>query len=208
MLTVSAKIKDFFFDRLKVIAAVDAKRLKLLSNAGGYVRRTARNSMKAKGKARKPPKNMNGRAYAKWLDEVKQPPPSKPGSPPFTHTDDPVVTLKNILFAYNTANGGVVVGPVGLRHRGLRMAGGIIPPELHEYGGSTVIPEKKVTFPTGGHRWIPRGRRRPYPGQQTRNRKATYPARPYMAPAIAKTITQSRFKQLWFSNDTGNRRAG
>lgn len=200
MISVSARIKDFFFDRLKVQNAVDKKRLNLLGAAGGYVRRTARNSMKNKGRARKPPKNMNGTAYQRWLDEIKNAPSAPPGSPPFCHTDDPVVTLKNILYGYDMSSGGVVVGPVGLRHRRLRNTGGIIPPELHEFGGTTRIPEKEVLFPRGGRRWVPVGRKNPRPNQRTRVRKATYPARPFMKPAIDKLKTKSRFKNLWFTN--------
>lgn len=197
MVSVSLKLKDLFFDRLNVILAIEKARLKFLRNAGGFARKTARTSMKRKGKARKPPKNKNGKAYAKWQEEILKQPVSPPGSPPFCHTDDAFVTLKNILFAYDMSSGGVVVGPVGLRHKYLQSQGGRIPPALHEYGGSSVIPEKQVTFGNGGTKWIRRGRYA-RPDQLTRNRKVTYPARPFMKPAIEKT--KSKFKNLWFTN--------
>jgi hypothetical protein len=207
MLTLDIKIKELFFDRLAVIERIGKDRARFLRNAGRYIQRTARNSMERKGKARKPPKNMNGRAYQKWLEEIDRQPSSPAGQPPYVHSDDPVRTLKNILFAFNTANQSVIVGPVGLRHKYLRGQGGIIPPELHEFGGSTVIPEKQVTFPNGGRKWVRRGSR-VRPNQKTRNRRATYPARPFMAPAVAKTQSTGKFKELWFTNANAMRAAG
>jgi hypothetical protein len=199
MLTLDIKkTKDFFFDRLKVIEQVDKDQLRFLRNAGGFARRTARNSMKRRGKARTPPKNMNGRAYQKWLLEVEKQPASPAGTPPFTHTDSAVTTLKNILFAFGGKDS-VIVGPVGLNGS----KGSI--PALHEYGGTAHIPEKQVTFQRGGSKWVPRGRR-VRPGQQTRKRSAKYPARPFMAPAVAKT--QSKFKNLWFASESSGRAAG
>lgn len=212
MLTVNAKIKEFFFDRLKVTAAVDKDRLRFLRNAGGFARKTARNSMKRKGKARKAPKNASSKAYAKWEEEIRKQPASPPGSPPFVHSDDPTRTLKNILFAYNTIGRSVIVGPVGL--------GKSNAPALQEYGGSVTVREKLASFtdeeiidgPAGrdsrgkftkaprrivkGRRWVPlNGRARQ--GQPTRTRRTSVAARPFMAPAVAKT--QSKFKDLWFS---------
>jgi hypothetical protein len=192
MVAVSFKVKSFFFDRLKVIAAVEKDRLKFLRNAGGFARKTARTSMKRKGKARARPKNLTGKAFTRWQQEIENQPASPPGTPPFAHSDDAVRTLKNILFAYDISSGGVVVGPVGLRHKKLRAMGGTIPPSLHEYGGTTRVLEKRV-----GRRWAPLGGRA-RPGQPVRKRNATYPARPYMKPAVEKT--KARFKNLWFTS--------
>lgn len=206
MLTLDIKIKELFFDRLPVKAQLDKDQLRFLRNAGGFARKTARNSMKRKGKARKPPKNMNGRAYAKWLEEAVRQPASPPGTPPFAHTDSKVETLKNILFAFGGKNS-VLVGPVGLNGK----RGSL--PALHEYGGTQGISEKLIGASAGdkravvrsSRRWVPVGRRKPAPGQPTRRRQATYPARPYMAPAMAKT--QSKFKDLWFTSAASARAA-
>ena len=219
MLTLNIKkAKQFFFDRQKVLAAVDKDQLRFLRNAGGFTRKAARNSMKRRGKARKPPKNMNGRSYAKWQDEVLKQPSSPAGSPPFVHTDNDTVSLKNILFVFGGKDS-VVVGPVGLNGGRGRF------PALHEYGGSQPVREKLASFtdevtidgPAGrdskgkftkaprkivkGRRWVPAGRRPARPGQPTRTRQAQYPARPFMAPAVAKTRT--KFKNLWFSSGGG-----
>jgi hypothetical protein len=197
MLTLDIKkAKQFFFDRQKVLDQVGVDRARFLRNIGRYVQRTARNSMKRKGSARKPPKNMNGRAYEKWLLEIQKQPSSPAGSPPFVHTSDSVATLKNILFVFGSSKESVLVGPVGLNGRG----GSI--PALHEYGGTAQIQEKQVTFQRGGSKWVPQGRRL-RPGQKTRRRNATYPARPFMAPAVVKTQSQSKFKDLWFSSGGG-----
>lgn len=208
------KAKKFFFDRAAVTSVVDKKKLAFLRKAGGYARRTARNSMKRKGKARTPPKNMNGRAYAKWLDETRNQPASPAGKPPFVHSSSEVETLKNILFVFNTKES-VGVGPVGLNGKKGRV------PSLHEYGGSQQVTEKLVSFtdeeivdgPSGrdskgkftkaprrivkGRRWVPlNGRARP--GQPTRRRMANYPARPFIKPAVV--ATEKKFKDLWFSS--------
>jgi len=221
MLTLNIKkAKQFFFDQQKVIDQVGKDRARFLRNIGRYVQRTARNSMKRKGKARKPPKNMNGRGYERWLLEVQNQPASPAGSPPFVHTDSAITTLKNILFAFGGKDS-VIVGPVGLNgNRGSL-------PALHEYGGSQQIREKLVSFtdeviidgPAGrdskgkftkaprkivkGRRWAPLGKRGARPGQPTRRRNATYPARPFTGPAVAKTRSNSKFKDLWFSSSGG-----
>lgn len=195
MLTLNARIKDLFFDRQAVIDQIGKDRARFLRNIGRYIQRVARSSMKRKGKARKPPKNQTGKAYQRWLDEIQKQPASPPGTPPFVHTDDKYATLKNILFAFNTVDS-VVVGPVGLRATSNV-------PSLHEYGGSQTIHEKKVAFPNGGHRWIPTGRRGARRGQPLRARRVTYPARPYMAPAITKTQSTGKFSDLWHTRRAG-----
>jgi len=189
-------MKKSFFDRQKVIAVVDKKKLAFLRTVGGYVRKTARNSMKRKGKARATPKNFNGAAYRKWVEEARNQPASQPGSPPFTHSDNDTTSLKFILFAFNTTNKSVMVGPVGFNRGAV--------PALHEFGGTLQVAEKEVRFPNGGRIWTRMGARGARSGQQTRSRSAKYPARPFMKPAIEKTKSQSRFKQLWFSSGTGS----
>lgn len=189
---VSAKMKRAFFDRAAVIQQVDKDTLRFLRNAGGYGRKVARSSMKRKGKARKQPKNMNGRAGQKWQQEVTEQPSSPPGTPPFVHSDDENRSLKKILFAFQSSNKGVVVGPVLLQTARQFAIGAQPVPELLEKGGSQKVQEKMI----GGRRWVPlRGRYRP--GQPTRTRTAKYSARPFMAPAQQKT--KAKFPQLWFS---------
>jgi len=195
MLTLNIKTaKSFFFDRAKIIERVGADRARLLRNVGGFVSKTAARSMRKKGYARKPPKNMNGRAGRKFMAEVRGEVSSPPGSPPFTHSTDPNATLRKILFVFDTAKEAMVVGPVALNQKNAFGISGTVP-SLHEYGGTQVVKEKKV-----GKIWRPMGKRQARPGQPTRRRKATYAARPFMAPAVKKTQSTGKFKQLWFSS--------
>jgi hypothetical protein len=101
---------------------------------------------------------------------------SPPGKPPSAHSKDPVATLKKILFAYEPSRMSVVVGPVLLNGQG----GSV--PALHEFGGSRLI------HVTRHHR-----------GQKVQLAKqATYPPRPFMAPALAAEAP--KFPMLWASS--------
>lgn len=83
---ITMRIKDMFFDRHVVIAAVDNAKRKVLSKAGAFIRTTARTSIrKRKGTA-------------------------PPGKPPYSHEGS---LRKLILFGYDRASDSVVVGPVG-----------------------------------------------------------------------------------------------
>lgn len=111
--------------------------------------------------------------------------PSRPGRPPKWHGSNEF-SLRKILFGFDPSIGGVIVGPVIGNKK-------IVPtvPEVHEKGGVLPIREKRV-----GQHWVPRGRRKPRPGQPTRIRKAQFPPRPYMAPAVEKTAR--KFPDLYF----------
>lgn len=165
---VTYKLKDFFFDRSAVEKALDRATKKVLSKAGAFVRRRARTSMRRR-KAIAPP-----------------------GSPPSAHSKDPVATLKNILFGYDPARQSVIIGPVRLnmqQYLGPQLVAGTVP-ELHEFGGRVGIREKRVNG-----RWRSSGRRRPRPNEPTRVRLATYPARPFMGPALEAEAPN--FPDLW-----------
>lgn len=85
---VTMRIRDLFFDRQKVIRAVDKAKRRVLSRAGAFIRQAAKSSIrKRKGV-------------------------SSPGSPPHSHTG---LLRKLILFGYDRQRESVVVGPVGLR---------------------------------------------------------------------------------------------
>jgi hypothetical protein len=101
---------------------------------------------------------------------------SPAGSPPSAHSKDSVATLKNILFAYEPQNMGVVIGPVLLNGS----QGSV--PALHEFGGSRAI---RVTRRQRGQRVAV-------------VRQARYPARPFMGPALAAEAP--KFPSLWASS--------
>ena len=85
---ITMRIKDMFFDRHVVIAAVDNAKRKVLSKAGAFIRTAAKTSIrKRKGSA-------------------------PPGAPPHSHEGS---LRRLILFGYDKPNDSVIVGPVGFK---------------------------------------------------------------------------------------------
>lgn len=157
MTTVSYSLKNYFFDRAKVIDRLGKAKTMWLRKAGATLRLEARRTQLRRRKRT-----------------------SAAGSPPSIHSTDSVATLRNILFGFDGVDR-VIVGPVGLNGRsvinGQRTAGGI--PGLHEFGGTLRIRET-----LDGNMWKPSNMVNTHPGQPTRWRDANYPARPFMGPAL------------------------
>lgn len=86
---VSFKIKDYFFDGAKVLAALNKAERKALSKAGAFVQTSAKRSLRRRKK------------------------PSQPGQTPSIYSKDKNRTLKKILFGYDPTAHSVIVGPVG-----------------------------------------------------------------------------------------------
>lgn len=114
--------------------------------------------------------------------------PSAVGTPPKWHGDTNF-SLRTIFFGFESRYS-VIVGPT----RGNAKIEGVPSiPYLHEQGGTIVFKEKKA-----GTRWISLGRRA-RPGQPVRKRRATYPARPFMGPAVRTLKTKyPEYTKLWF----------
>jgi len=123
---ISIKVSQFF-DKAAVIAKLSPARLKYLRRAGGFVRRVALSSIKRRGASRKPPKNKKGKAYQKWLKEIRERPASPPGKPPFTHTGL-FKESGSIVFGLDSDREGAVIG--FLKGKVDDIA------ELHEFGGT------------------------------------------------------------------------
>lgn len=170
---VDAKIKDSFFDRGVVEKYLSKAATKGLFRGASRIRDVARASMKKKGYARDAGK-LKARGLAKREREIKNRDASKPGSPPFSHTDDTTASLRNIWYAFDAATLGAVAGP-------LRLNSGSVP-ALHEFGGTRTITEVRNSATSA---WRPAGKRI-RPGQETRQRQATYAPRPFMGPALDK----------------------
>lgn len=115
MATVGFIKKQFFFDRQIVIDAVGRATAKNLSQAGSFIRRSARSSLRRRKKV------------------------SPPGQPPSVHTQDRVATLKNIWFVFDPARRSVVVGPLKLNGSRLEGSNRQTVPSLHELGGTAVV---------------------------------------------------------------------
>jgi hypothetical protein len=115
MLVLKTRAKNLFFDRTVVSERLSAAKRKSLSRAGAVVRRQAMRSTLRKGKR-----------------------PSPPGKPPKVHTNDPVASLRYILFHYEPDRDTVIVGPVGLRPD---KQTGRVAPETMEHGGEHEVTE-------------------------------------------------------------------
>jgi len=85
---IGMRIKSVFFDRPKVIRAVDRAKRQALSKGGAFIRQAARTSIR-------PRKGT-----------------STPGNPPFSHEGS---LRRLILFGYDAGSDSVVVGPVGFK---------------------------------------------------------------------------------------------
>ena len=82
------RIKSVFFDRPKVMRAIDRAKRQALSKGGAFIRQAARTSIR-------PRKGT-----------------STPGNPPFSHEGS---LRRLILFGYDAGSDSVVVGPVGFK---------------------------------------------------------------------------------------------
>ncbi len=104
-------IKTKFFDS-RMLNAADRARWRFLTYAGGFIRKTARNSMK------------EGKAGAI----------SQPGSPPFYHRNSPVRFKDTIFYFVEKSENKVYAGAILLNGRG----GHKVPKLLEEGGPSTI----------------------------------------------------------------------
>lgn len=139
---IQLEFKGMFFDRKVVVDQLDESTRKAMASVGAFARRVARNSIKRKGAARKPPKREGTKAYERWLMEQRNRPRSPAGSPPFQHTTSPIVAPRNVQFAFDGKRS-VVVGMVGVRRRG---GGGRPAPHEIEFGSEqlTYQPRARV----------------------------------------------------------------
>ena len=167
---LSMSAKDAFVDRPAIKGFLAATGLKALPKIGAYIRRRARGSMKRKGMARRPPKKKGGKAEQRRWQEIKERPASLAPSPPNVHSPNEDTSLKKILFAVDVPNERVIVGPV-LLNSSKKLS--LTVPQLMEYGGTVLLTGRRGA------------------------RMATYPARPYMGPALAAEIAAGTLAPLF-----------
>jgi hypothetical protein len=172
---IEMRIKEFFFDKDRVVRAVDKARRAVLSKAGAFVRQRAKTSMR------------------------KRKAISAPGQPPSAHEG----SLRRFLyFGYDPGADTVVVGPAKTNQvffgRDRKPVTGTVPSVL-EYGGQITIFEvhKHGTW----QRADLRSRRR-LAGLRTRYRTVTIRPRPYMRPAL--TAELPRLPALWRNSVRSN----
>lgn len=121
------EVKNYFFDRQRVINAVSRKRLRVLSRLGAFIRTRARNSMRKAPAARRRKHGRKIRSDAQFY--------SAPGQPPFYLEG----SLRRFLFfAYDSTTNSVVIGPSGFKNSDV--------PSLLEYGGVVTRRGRRVTY--------------------------------------------------------------
>ncbi len=173
---VTFEMKKFFFDRPAVINAVDKKKRAAISKSLAFVRTRARSLL--------------GRQKKKV---------SRPGKTPSVHTAGK--SLKTILFAYDPATEGGVVGPVRLNQVNTTFMGQQTVPSILEFGATVKIPE--VQFLPNGM-WFRRDLRRTrtkYHAKRTRT--AVYKPRPFMSKALQIEQDAGHILSPW-ANVVGN----
>lgn len=113
MVTVTAQIKQFYFDREKVIAQIGRQRARKMGRIGSFVRTRARSLLRRRKKS------------------------SEPGRPPSVRSKSKRATLRDIRFGLTMDGYGVVIGPAFFHS----ISGGTAKtvPELMEKGGSARI---------------------------------------------------------------------
>jgi hypothetical protein len=164
---ISGKMKFFFFDRARVMGALDKATLSNLSKFGAFLRTRAR-SLIRKRKASAPP-----------------------GSPPSSHTG---ILKQFIYFAYDPSARSVVVGPEKTNQvffDGTKPVTGTVPEVLEKGGQVTLLEVKRYG------RWgrADLRSRRQLAGLPTRHRTVTIAARPYMGPA--NEATKKELPSIW-----------
>lgn len=164
--------KDFFFDRARVMNAIDKGTRKALSLFGASVRKAARRDIGSPSVARP------GR---------RPTPPRTPPAAPRARTRHPFASLRNIQFYYEKTKKNVIIGPVRF---GSTIEGGKTIPELLHYGGSATVRirpwwVRKTKGKRGAKRkitrvlmWVTDPRARP--------RRVVYKPRPFMTRAFDK----------------------
>lgn len=226
--TVSTR---YFFDRAEVMAALTKMEHNALWRSSLLVRRTAVKSIKKIGAARPQLKiqrdnpgvlpsallqtpglrKSTRQALQLRVMEMKFPPASPPGTPPYTHVQSSGKGRHMLGFRVNLYNAmdpktnSAVVGPS-------KKGNDWTIPHLHEFGGAkslyeyvyapslrwrrppTVITRWQTDQQTLAGNWAPTGR----------TKSAVYPARPFMLPALRKCLPQ--IKQLYGNSFTGRRR--
>lgn len=193
MIQFTAASKDNFFDRAKVIAALDKTEAKAFTQIGGRIRKTAMRGMRPQKKPKK-------KAYVETA--------SAPGQPPRRRV--PLGSgLSKIYFTYSAQQHQVQIGPVKFSWSAFPNA---TVPEVHEFGRTVKIVEIDFSVTRDGWQlrgdpqWVqvgPRGQskrgKRPM-----RSRTVTYPKRPFMFPALEKNKQFIRDSWAGASVSVGN----
>lgn len=169
------RIKELFFDKAKVVRAVNKARRAILSKAGAFIRQRAKTSMrKRKGT-------------------------SAPGEPPYAHEGS---LRRFMFFGYDPSADTVVVGPAKTNqvffNRDRKPVKGTVPSTL-EYGGQITVLE---VMKNGRWQRADLRSKRRIAGLPTRYRKVSIKPRPFMRPALLAELP--RLPALWRNSVRSN----
>jgi hypothetical protein len=195
--------KEFFFDRAKVMEAVEKGRATALAKSGRFVQTAARRSMKKARRMKKTELSETQLAIYESAGEKRNLLPlksSEPGQPPRVRKG---TLKKGLLFAYDPKTKSVVAGPVRFPIAGDAAAN-------LEYGGTTEITVVEIDRParrgrkaTGRQleaflRKRAAGTLPARGGVRKRRVQAKIAKRPYMSPALeaARPFMAEQFKDL------------
>lgn len=165
-------LKSNFFDRAAIENRVKQAKRRILSKMGAFVRTRAISSMLRHAVR----KGFGHKSKVSDREGV-----SPPGEPPYPHTG---MLVRWILFAWDDATGGVVVGPMKTnqvffdRHR-MPVTGTV--PAVLEYGGQITILE---WFRAGVWQRADLRSKRRLGERPKRWRTVTIAPRPFMGPAL------------------------
>lgn len=163
---IQVKTAKFFFDKKPVIDALGKEEASRLSKMGSFVRRSAKSSIR-------PRKN-----------------PSPAGRPPSSHLG---LLRDLIFFSYDTSTKTVVVGPEKFDSKSAIVGKDTIP-GITERGGT--VTTARVTYVRLKAGRDNKGRFKPDRiDKRPAGVKLTYPARPYMGPALETNV--DKFPQLF-----------
>lgn len=169
-MTPTIKVKAFtriFFDKAKVIDAMDKATHTALNKAGGRIRRTAINSIKTVRVKVRDLSDKERDEYRRACYEAKlagKPKPklpqanvsSQPGSPPISQTG---LLKQHIYYGFEPSSRSVVIGPAKLNAVGKQV------PSVLEFGGKMVVKTRSGRL------------------------SVDLAARPYMGPALQKNLS-------------------
>lgn len=185
MLVVDVKMKDLFFDRAKVIRAVERQERRVMSRSLAFIRQTAKQRILRRRKR-----------------------VSLPGEAPSVRASGHA-SLKTIWFAYDMAKSVGVVGPVKLNSNS-DIIGDTVPGALERSGSMRVTEEYRPAFrgeKTDGDprqvKWRQTYSRRKRSGVRRRVRTARIQPRPFMSKALDHEIKKGTIPAAWSNVVTG-----
>lgn len=184
MLNLKVPTQSLFLDRQAVMELLDDATIGPMNRIGGFIRQTARNSMRRK----------------------KYPATAPAGEPPYAHAG----ALKTrMAYAYDPNRGTLIAGPMAINRPS--DAGGYTVPQLMEFGGSFVTRETRMMFihdDSMNDNDGPKGKKKSKKKERLvlipKGEELVYPPHPFMGPALSKALETDKLRKAWKTVGRGN----